>query len=294
MHGILVMKIDNRIVNLFKILFDHEAIIVVVKGYWKTGKTNTALFILEVLKEIGIIELGATNIKIQETEHFKFIEDMESLKRFHYDDPIKPKSKAFIFDEAGKLALRRRAMNKTNVNWMRFIPELSKGKMKLFIITQSEFLTDSMFVNTSFTKVVIETFKHDRYGYSIAIESQLLEKKYNTGYLRLNKFPKTSIKYSPYESAEWFDEKATSDNSRLLCCDVAHDYAVKNMSMSKIADARGWTTRTITLRLIKRHIRHTLNMSNSEDIIEVARELKENDIQKQDTESELSEPVKNL
>ena len=70
---------------MFKKIFDHDAIIVVVKGFWKTGKTNVALLIMETLLELGIIELFATNIKIKETENIKYICDLPTLKEFHYD-----------------------------------------------------------------------------------------------------------------------------------------------------------------------------------------------------------------
>ena len=254
---------------MFKKIFNHDAIIVVIKGFWKTGKTNVALLIMETLLELGVIELFATNIKIKPTENAKYICDLPSLKQFHYDDPINPKHKGFIFDEAGKLAIRRGAMRKENVEWMRFIPELSKGRMKLIVVTQAEFLTDSMFVETEFTRAFITTYKHDKYGYSISIESELLDDPY----VFVNKVPKCKTEYSPYASADWFLElQSIIEAKGYRCCEVAKLYAVDKLSTNKIMDQLGYNDRKAVIRLIKRHIRHTLNVLTNEDIIEIAKE----------------------
>jgi len=254
---------------MFKKIFDHDAIIVVVKGFWKTGKTNVALLIMETLLELGIIELFATNIKIKPTENIKYICDLVSLKEFHYDDPDNPKHKGFIFDEAGKLAIRRGAMRRENVEWMRFIPELSKGRMKLIVVTQAEFLTDSMFVETEFTRAFITTYKHERHGYSISIESELLDDPY----IFINKVPKCKTEYSAYASAEWFlEQQSTLEAKSYICCEIAKMYAVDKMSTTKIANEKGYKSREPIIRFIKRHIRHTFSVLTDEDIIEIAKE----------------------
>lgn len=238
---------------------------------WKTGKTNIALRLSEDMIHFGLIELVGTNIKIKETEHFKFIEDMQTLKKFHYDDPNNPKHKVFIFDEAGKLAVKRGAMRKENVEWMKFIPELSKGRMKLIVITQAEFLTDSLFTQTEFTRATITAYHHDTYGYSISIESELIK----PNFLYINKFPKTSITYSPYEGAEWYLEARTMIKERqfLLCCEIAYEYGVKDKSTTIIANERKWDSRRKVTRLLKRHLRHTFNEMTPQDMIELKNEV---------------------
>lgn len=269
-------------------LFNHEAIIIILKGYWKTGKTNVGLRIAEDLLRYGIIEIVGTNIKIKETKHFKFIEDFTALKNFHYDSGTNPKHKVFIFDEAGKLAIKRGAMRKVNVEWMKFIPELSKGRMKLIVITQAEFLTDSIFTETDFTKATITTYKHKK-GYSIAIESELLD----IPRMYLNNFPKTSIKYGAYESAEWFLEPRQKDRDKmhLLCCDIAYDYAILKKSTNKIANERGYSTREKVIRLLKRHIRHTFNEMTPEDYSELKKDvLLRKEVKPEDSASEPLKP----
>ena len=113
--------------SMLKRIFGHEAIIVIIKGNWKTGKTNVGLRIAEDLLHFGLIKVCGTNIKIKTTENFKYIEDFPTLKKFHFDHPTRPKPKMFIFDEAGKIAVKRGAMRRMNVEWMSFLPELSKG-----------------------------------------------------------------------------------------------------------------------------------------------------------------------
>lgn len=272
--------------NLTEILtaiFKHEAIIILLTGYWKTGKTNVGLRLGEDLLRLGLIDVVGTNIKIKETEHFKLIEDFSALKKFHYDSGTNPKHKLFIFDEAGKLAVKRGAMRKENVEWMKFIPELSKGRMKLIVITQAKFLTDSIFTETDFTRATITTYKHGR-KYSIGIESELLD----IHRLYLNNFPKTSIKYGAYESAEWFLEprQKERDKTFLLCCELAYDYAVKKKSTNKIANERGYSSRLKVIRLLKRHIRHTFNESTPEDYSE----LKKDVLLRRESKAENAEP----
>lgn len=268
---------------ILKKIFNHDAIIVVIKGYWKTGKTNVALVIIEDLLRIGLIEIAGTNIKITETDKIKYIEDMPSLKEFHYDDPVNPKSKCFVFDEAGKLATKRRAMGRANVTWMEFIPELSKGRMKLIVITQSEFLTDSIFTQTEFTKAFFTTYKHEKYGYSIGIVSELLDSPHKY----INKFPKADTSYLPYASADWYLEKRNrvKDSLKLMCCEIAYDYAVNNKSTTIISNERGFPSRTHVIRLLKRHLRHTFNKLTEQDLENMMNEVKGNETIDTDNEN---------
>ena len=266
--------VDKWFLNkILKPIFIHEAIIVIIKGFWKKGKTNVGLKIIEDLLESNLISIAGTNIKIEETDNIKYIEDFESLKEFHFDHSTNPKHKGFIFDEAGKLTVRRRAMGKVNVGWMRFLPELSKGRMKLIVITQSEFITDSIFVDTEFTRATIQCFHDPKYGYSIQIDSELIE--YEDRRIFINRFPKCNTKYSPYESAEWFMEKRIKDKkeSGLLCCEIARMYAIDKLSSTKIANIKGYSSRRTVMELIRRHLRHTFSQSTIEDIETMYSEL---------------------
>jgi hypothetical protein len=247
--------------QILKRIFDHEAIIVIIKGFWKTGKTNVGLRIAEDLIYYGIASICGTNIKIKENDTFSYIEDFDTLKKFHYDHPTRPKSKIFILDEAGKIAVRRGAMRKINVEWMKFIPELSKGKMKLIVITQAQFLTDSMFTETEFTRATITTHHSKEYGYSIGIVSELIE----NATLYINEFPKTTINYSPYQTAEFFLERRIPETHDLMCCKIARMYAVDKLSTVAISNKLGWT-RDKVIRYVKIHIRHTFDRLTPDDI----------------------------
>jgi len=253
--------------QVLRTIFDHEAIIVIIKGNWKTGKTGLSLAIMEYLLKMGLIELGATNIEIEETDKIKMITDMPTLKEWHFDHPTNPKNKAYVFDESGKLTSRRSAMSKNNRAWFEFIPELSKGRCKLIVVTQSEYLTDSIFSNTQFTKAHFTTFKYGN-RYDVKVESELFRDMPSVYFRR---FPKCEIKYAPYASAR-FELERRDYKTLFLCCDIARDYGVKDKSTTVIANERGFTSRVQVTRLLKRHIRHTLGVYPTDDILEYRKE----------------------
>jgi len=249
--------------EILKLIFNHEAIIIIIKGDWKTGKTNLALLIIEHLLKLGIIKIGATNVEIEETKNIKMITDMPTLKEFHFDHPTKPKHKAYVFDESGKLTSRRGAMTKINRAWFEFIPELSKGRCKLIVVTQSEFLTDSIFSNTQFTKAHFTTYKYGN-RYDVKVESELFR---YTPSVYFKGIPKCKIVYFPYASAK-FELERKAYSQEYLCCEIARDYAVNNKSSTVIANERGYSSREKVTRILKRHIRHTLGVLPDEDIVQ--------------------------
>lgn len=249
--------------------------ICIIKGEWKTGKTNVGLRIIEDLIHWGIIKVAGTNIKIEPIENVNYIDNFQDLKQFHYDDPINPKHKCFALDEAGKHVVRRGAMRRENVEWMKFLPELSKGRCKLLVITQLERLTDSIFTETEFTRAMITARKHETYGYSISVQSELIPRPY---FFYVDKFPKTNIKYSAYSSADWFLERREDNREELFCCKVARLYALDGKNTTKIANELGLKTRTNVLHILKRHIRHTLHQLTKADIEVLRHELKTGEI----------------
>lgn len=252
--------------QILRAIFNHEAIIVLIKGDWKTGKTNTGLKIVEDLLKLGIIKIAATNIEIEESEKIKKIVDLPTLQDFHFDHPRHPKDKAFIFDEAGKITSRRSAMSKMNRSWFEFIPELSKGRCRLIVITQSEYISDSIFVNTQFTKAIFTTYKYGN-RYDVAVSSELF-KYFKRQYFK--GFPKCDIKYNPYGSAEWYLERKAMLDIEPLCCRVARLYGIENISTTKIAQRLGVPNdRTKVTRLLKLHLKHTLMKLNKEDLEEL-------------------------
>jgi len=256
----------NKWSELLKLIFNHEAIIVMIKGDWKTGKTNLGLRIVEDLLKLKIIKIAGTNVAIEENDKIKKITDFPTLRDFHFDHPRNPKDKAFIFDEAGKLTSRRSAMSKMNRSWFEFIPELSKGRCRLIVITQSEFIADSIFVNTQFTKAYFTTYKY-RKRYDVGVESELL-KVFQAQYFM--RFPKCAVDYNPYGSAEWFLDRKQLLDIEPLCCKVARMYGIENLSTSKIAEKLGFKNQRIRVtRLIKLHLKHTFKKLTKEDIDEL-------------------------
>jgi len=159
-------------------------------------------------------------------------------------------------------------MNKVYVKWMEFIPELSKGRMKLLVITQGEFLTDSIFTNTEFTRAKFTTWiSKNKKNFGLVIESELIKEPR----IFIRNFPKSNIEYSPYESAQWFLEARHIQRDEFLCCKIARMYAIDNKSSTVIANELGFHRSDVT-RYLKRHIRHTFNQLNQIDILTLAQE----------------------
>jgi len=55
--------------------------------------------------------------------------------------------KLFLFDEVIEATQKRRAMASINIQWVKRILHLSKGRCHLIVITQSQKLTESTFFN---------------------------------------------------------------------------------------------------------------------------------------------------
>lgn len=252
--------------DILRTIFNHEAIIVMVKGDWKTGKTNLGLRIVEDLLKLKIIKIAGTNIEIEETDTILKITDFPTLREFHFDNPRNPTHKAFVFDEAGKLTSRRGAMSKRNRAWYEFIPELSKGRCRLIVITQSEYIADSIFTDSQFTKAIFTTYK--RKTYYASVESELFRRIVNRTQ-SIRPFPKCEIVYNPYGSAQWFLERQEIRETGLLCCYVARLYGVENISTVKIKAKLGLPSRTQVTRLLKLHIKHTFKEFTKSDINEL-------------------------
>jgi len=158
---------------------------------WKYGKTDFALLLGELLSEKGIIDLVASNTK---TDRFEFIEDFNN-----YDVWVRKRgNKLFLFDEVIDATQKRRAISGINIQWVKRIPQLSKGMCHLIVITQSQKLTESTFFNWTFlrgvwtklSKTVVKFENPQLYDEPFIIED----------------IPRTTVKFEPYEFAT-FNEK---------------------------------------------------------------------------------------
>lgn len=170
-------------------IFKLPASIVLIIGDWKTGKTDFALKLFEELMRLGIIKKGAANI-ITEDSELEHIEDMPSLRGYMFGDSI---SKLFIYDESITATPKRRAMSKLNVAWLKeIIPELSKGRGKLVVISQELDFTESVFYHPTFLRGMFRKINKK----TATLNSPLLKKE-----MTFFDIPRTSIKFDPYRIA---------------------------------------------------------------------------------------------
>lgn len=150
-------------------------------GVWKTGKTNFALKISEILKEMGLIDVTATNIDTN--GDIKKITDLRTLKYWLHSDK---KTKLYILDEGNRHLPSRQAMTNKSVHIIEIFPEISKAHARLIVIGQrltkldSE-LRDTGWVRAKFLKIDLKTvythFRGEEYYF--------------------HNFPETSITYDP-------------------------------------------------------------------------------------------------
>jgi len=179
--------------SVLKALFDMPASVVMLVGrgeVWKVGKTDFSLYIAESLYSMGIIRKVASNIEIKRNPRqipHKHIHNVPMLNAWSFRDSI---PKLFIYDEAMASTPKRRAMSKLNVAWLSYIPQLSKGKVKLIVITQSEEYTDSVFYNPIFLRGLIEKFNLK----TAQVRSLLIA----DGEYIIENIPRTSFRFDPY------------------------------------------------------------------------------------------------
>lgn len=158
---------------------------------WKYGKTDFACLLSEILLERNIIDMVASNTT---TDGYEQIQDFNN-----YDVWLRRSgSKLFLFDEVIEATQKRRAMSGINIQWVKRIPQLSKGRCHLVVITQSQKLTESTFFNWTFlrgvwtklSKTVVKFENPQFYDEPFIFED----------------IPKTTVKFDPYEFAT-FNEK---------------------------------------------------------------------------------------
>jgi|SRR3990170_3187571 len=174
-------------------VFDLPASVVMIRGTWKTGKTDFSLYIAEELLRLKVIDIVATNIYVSNLrESFKFITNIPTLRAFLFNLGDKRK-KLYIYDESVSSTSNRRAMSKLNVEWLEIIPELSKGRAKVIAICHTEDYLESVFYNPTFLRAIYTKLDNKR----AILESPLLK----FPQIKLNDIPRTSLTFDPYRIA---------------------------------------------------------------------------------------------
>ena len=168
---------------------------------WKSGKTDFALLITECLLKWGVVKKAASNIRTED-ERVKFIDNLIDLKRWLFADKER---KIFILDEATSHLARRRAMTRQNITALSIIPEISKARAVLLLVTHSLQAIDQAFLSKNWCRAVIfkltsKPLNKERTRFKVhqaIIVSDLIP----GGEAYFDEIPPTSIKFDPYEIA---------------------------------------------------------------------------------------------
>lgn len=211
----LQTHIDTYTHCLNVIYKDAPASITIIEGDWKQGKTNFAFRLAydELKIKMGIVKRVAANVRcfqdadctIPSNDQIEYIDNFDMLSNY-----IKqPGRKVFIYDEALKNTPSKRAMTALNAEWLKIVPELSKGGdinnpggCHLFVLTQEGSLTEKIFMNptfkTAFWKKITLKPSHPQFRKMVKLSSKMLRKK-----ITFKNVSPTTINYNPFLSASW-------------------------------------------------------------------------------------------
>lgn len=221
-----------------------EPIVVLVRGDWRSGKTNNSLLFAYLARKWGIVDEIGTNIKLKgkAREDIALIENTGHLKAWMHQNA---KEKIFILDEALKALYRRNAMSKLSVKIISDImPEVSKGHCRLLALTQIDSL-DSDLLHPAFHRA---TWTCTKKGVM-----QCRSKHYP--FREYTDLPKSPIHYDPDKLAKFIDKevyKIGDKSKRAVILNVAEMYSNKR-NMGKIAKELG-----IHRQEVKRHLQKAL------------------------------------
>lgn len=134
--------------DTLKVLFKLP-IVILMKGDWRMGKTDTSLLVAHLALEWGLVDRVGSNIFTFNNPKVEHIVRSSKLKSWlHMDKSVK----LYILDEGLKHAYRRKAMSKKNVEIItEILPELSKGHGRVIICSQIEKL-DSDILHPAFCR----------------------------------------------------------------------------------------------------------------------------------------------
>jgi hypothetical protein len=191
------------------------ASISIIEGDWKTGKTDFALHLAvdELRDRRHLVSRVASNIRcfedqecrIPNSSRVEYIDNFDLLRLFI----SKPGRKVFIYDEALKNTPSKRAMTTLNAEWLKVVPELSKGGDRnnpggchLFVLTQEDSLTEKLFLHPTFKTAKWKKVRlhpmNSQFRKLVRLSSKLLKRK-----TTFRNLPATTVNFNPYLSASW-------------------------------------------------------------------------------------------
>lgn len=193
--------------SVLRRIYGGPASVTTVKGPWKTGKTDFAIHLTEELKRLGLIYVAGANIQCfkdsgcedLDESQIRYIDNFVSLETWMFSG----NRKAFVYDEAITSTPSRRAMSGMNTEWLKVIPELSKGRMHLIVVTQEESITEKVFFNPTFHVASWEKIQLSSHNPQFRKMVKLRASKVISKPLIFKNLPPTKIIFDPFRSATW-------------------------------------------------------------------------------------------
>jgi len=243
--------------SCLNMIYGKPASVTVIKGDWKTGKTNFGLYLAQVLKKCNLVQQMGGNIecfkdlKTRERDpKFEFIDNFLRLEMWGYT----PFRKVYIFDEAIKNAPSRNAMTKLNKKWLEIIPELSKMRCHLIGITQEDEYIESIFKNKRFLHAEWNKLNYSKSHPFYRKVVTLKSSKYFHGIKKFKPIPKTSLLYDPYQTAIMtLEPKSNTIDGLPMEIKIAFDYG-DGLSMQDIKEKYKLPTRKQSTREVRKGI----------------------------------------
>jgi hypothetical protein len=188
-------------------IYGGPASVTTVSGPWKTGKTDFAIHLTEELKRLGLIYVAGANVQCfkdnlcedQDESQIQYIDNFVSLESWMFSG----NRKAFVYDEAITSTPSRRAMSGMNTEWLKIIPELSKGRMHLIVVTQEESITEKVFFNPTFHVASWEKIQLSSHNPQFRKMVKLRASKLFSKPKIFKNLPPTKIIFDPFRSATW-------------------------------------------------------------------------------------------
>ena len=250
----MTRNLNKKFYEVCRKIYNKPASITIIKGAWKTGKTDFSLFLAQYLKHYKIIEEIGANIEIYPSKTItkpEFINNFIKLRMWGFGSE---RRKLYIFDEALKNAPSREAMTKLNKQWVKIIPEISKMRLHVVVITQQGEKTymESIFMDPQFSHGTWEKVdlapRNKFYRKKVTLSS----KKYFNETMEFSPIPKTTLKFDAYQGAIMTLEP--EDDSLIgvpLPVKIAFDY-FNGASTDEIKSKYELPTRTEATRQIKK------------------------------------------
>lgn len=229
--------------DFLKKLFQDPCLIL-MRGPWRKGKTDAALLLLHLGLKWKLLGKGASNIWTYNNPKVTYVRSMPHLKRWLHGDRI---TKLFIFDEALAHVPKRAPMSKTNVNWIRFLAEVSKGHGRIIIISQTSDI-DKVLLNSTFLRAELVKVSLKR---MMAVTSW--------GRFTFSDLPRSPIRFDKDVLAEWSNVEDIRYSDLSLEQRIARQYA-EGISFTKMARELDMHQEQVK-RNLRRYLKETFKKS---------------------------------